>query len=57
MTKEKTEEINFYDYYGHLEKFGFEWKNVGPAVGVSETLEFKYTVELSSDKKKLIKKY
>ena len=55
-THKKKEEINFYDYYGHLEKFGFEWKIVVFTMGVCETLEFKYTVEFSSHKKKLIKK-
>ena len=34
--------MEFYDYHGHLEKFGFEW--------VGSSLAFKYTVELSSDK-------
>ena len=34
----------------HLEKFGFTWEN--------STIEFKYSVELSTDKKKkLIKEY
>ena len=56
LQTKKPEEINFYNYYGHLGKFGFDWKIAGSAVGVSETLEFKYTVEFSSDKKKLIKK-
>ena len=36
--------MDFYDYYGHLEKFGFEWKDTD--------LAFKYTVEFSSGKKK-----
>ena len=33
----------------HPEKFGFTREN--------STIEFKYSVELSTDKKKLIKKY
>ena len=33
----KTEEIDFDDNYGHLEKFGFEWKDTD--------LAFKYNVE------------
>ena len=43
QTKEKIEEADFYDYYGHLEKIRFEW--------VDTSLTFKYTAELSSDKK------
>ena len=43
----KPEEINFYDYYGHLERFRFEWNIVDFTVGACETLEFKYTVEFS----------
>ena len=43
----KPEEINFYDYYGHLKKFRFEWNILDFTVGVCETLEFKYTVEFS----------
>ena len=33
----------------HLEKFGFTWEN--------STIKVKYLVELSTDKKKLIKNY
>ena len=32
----------------HLEKFGFTWEN--------STIEFKYSVELSTDKKKINKR-
>ena len=42
QAKKTTEVINFYDYYDHMEKFGFEW--------VDTSLTCKYTVELSSDK-------
>ena len=56
LQTKKTEEINFYNYHDHLEKFGFEWEIVGSAVGISETLEFKYTIAFSPDKKKLVKK-
>ena len=42
--------VEFYNYYEHLEKFKFEWEN--------EPLEFKYSVELSTDKSQLtIKKW
>ena len=47
-TTKKQEEVEFYDYFLHLEKFGFEWQDA--------SIEFKYSVELSTDKKKLIKK-
>ena len=43
LQTEKPEEIDFYDYYGSLEKFGFKWEDTN--------LAFKYTVEFSSDKK------
>ena len=39
----KYEETSFYDYYTHLEKFGFEWEH--------DKLEFKYRVELVDDNK------
>ena len=39
LQTKKAEEIDFYDYYGHLEKFGFEWKD--------NNLAFKYTIEFS----------
>ena len=42
-TTKKQETIEFYDYYDHLERFGFTWKN--------DQLEFKYTVKLSAGKK------
>ena len=44
----KQETVDFYDYFDHLERFGFEWEEV--------QLHFKYSVKLSDDKKKLIKK-
>ena len=47
-TTKKKETAEFYDYYEHLERFGFSWKN--------DQLEFEYSVKLSADKKKLIKK-
>ena len=40
--------MEFYDYYDHLERFGFTWKN--------DQLEFEYSVKLLPVKKKLIKK-
>ena len=46
-TNEK-EVVEFYNYYLHLKKFGFEWE--------IPTLDFKYCVELSDDETKLIKK-
>lgn len=39
----------FYNYSEHLKKFQFEWED--------ENLKFKYSVELSTDKNKLIKKW
>ena len=46
--QKKQETIEFYDHYDHLERFGFTWKNNQP--------EFEYSVKLSVDKKKVIKK-
>ena len=46
LQTEKMEEISFYDYYGYLENFGFEWED--------KSLTSKYTVELH--KTKIIKK-
>ena len=46
LQTEKIQEISFYDYYGHLEKFGFEWED--------KSLIFKYTVEFSPDKTKIM---
>ena len=40
----KQEEIEFYYYRTHLEKFGFLW--------VENDLELRYFVELSTDQKK-----
>ena len=37
-----------YYYYKHLKDFGFEWEN--------KKLDFKYTITLSSDEKKVTKK-
>ena len=48
LQTEKIQEISFYDYYGHLEKFGFEWED--------KSLIFKYTVEFSPDKTKIMNK-
>ena len=45
---QKNEEIVFYNYYKHFKKFGFEWENT--------TIEFKFSIEVSKDEKKLIKK-
>ena len=46
-TRNKEEVVEFYNCYKHPEKFKFEWEN--------DPLEFKYSVELSTDKSKLIK--
>ena len=40
----KTEDFTFYDYVGHLEKFGYEWNKEG----------FKYEIKIKN--KKVIKK-
>ena len=42
-TTKKQETMEFYDYYDHLERFGFTWKN--------DQLEFEYSVKLSPVKK------
>ena len=47
-TTKKQETIDFYDYFDHLERFGFEWEEV--------QLQFKYSVKLSDDKTKINKK-
>ena len=47
VSTEKIEEVSFYDYHTHLEKFGFEWEN--------DKIEFKYKVELVDDNKFLKK--
>ena len=44
----KQETVDFYDYCDHLERLSFEWEEV--------QLQFRYSVKLSDDKKKLIKK-
>ena len=41
-TTTKKEEVEFYDYFLHLEKFGFEWQDA--------STKFKYSIELSTDK-------
>ena len=41
---QKTEDFTFYDYVGHLEKFGYEWNKEG----------FKYEIKIKN--KKIIKK-
>ena len=47
-TNEKNRRNRFYDYYEHLEKFGFERKDTD--------LTFKYNVYFDQTKKKLIKR-
>lgn len=47
-TTKKIETVEFYEYYFHLENFGFEWNF--PDLG------FKYSVTLSKDKKTILKK-
>ena len=42
-TTNKQEEVEFYNYFLHLEKFGFEWRDAN--------IEFEYSTELSTDKK------
>ena len=44
ITTKKQEEVKFYNYFLHLEKFGFEWQDA--------SIEFKYSVELSTGKKR-----
>ena len=44
LTTKKNEEIEFYSYFEHLKKFGFVWEY--------SLLDFRYSVELSKDKKK-----
>ena len=44
----KNEEVEFYNYMSHLEKYKFEWEDT--------ELAFKYSMELQSDRSKLIKK-
>ena len=45
---QKNETVEFYNYELHLEKFGFEYADA--------KLGFLYTVKMSTDKKKLIRK-
>ena len=47
-TTTKNEEIIFGNYYKHLKKFGFKWENA--------TIDFKFSIKLSTDKKKTDKK-
>ena len=47
-TTKKQEEVEFYNYSLHLEKFVFLWQDT--------SLEFRYSVVLSTDKKKINKK-
>ena len=47
-TTTKKQEVESYDYFLHLEKFGFEWQDA--------SIEFKYSVELSTNNKKKINK-
>ena len=47
-TTKKNEEIEFYNYFQHLQKFGFVWEYL--------LLDFRYSIELSKDQKKLIRK-
>ena len=47
-TTKKNEEIEFYNYFQHLQKFGFVWEY--------SQLDFRYSIELSKDQKKLIRK-
>ena len=42
-TTKKDERVEFYDYMQHLDNFDFTWKN--------SAIKFKYSVELSTDKK------
>ena len=44
---EKNEDILLYNYYEHLKKFGLEWENTA--------IDFKFSLNLSKDEKKLIK--
>ena len=45
----KNEEVEFYGYMSHVEKYNFAWEYT--------ELAFKYSVKLSSDKSKLIKTF
>ena len=47
-TTKKQQEVEFYNYMLHLEKYGFRWEDT--------SLEFKYSVRPSTNKKGLIKK-
>ena len=47
-TTKNKENVEFCNYIQHLEKYGFVWEH--------STLEFKYSVEFSKDKNKLIRK-
>ena len=47
-TTKKQEEVEFYNYMFHLEKYGPGWED--------NNLELKYLIRLSTDKKEIIKK-
>ena len=47
-TTKKNEEIEFYNYFQHLQMFGFVWEHFA--------ISFRHSIELSTDKLKLIKK-
>ena len=47
-TAKKNEEIEFYNYILHLQKIGFVWGHLA--------INLRYSIELSKDKLKLIKK-
>ena len=40
--------MEFYNYFQHLQKSGFAWEHF--------PINFRYSIELAADKKKLIKK-
>lgn len=48
-TNGKNEDISFYNYYDHLKNFGFQCEN--------DMLDYKFSINLSKDEKKLIKKW
>ena len=41
--------MELYNYFQHLQKFGFVWEHI--------PINFRYSIEHSADKKKLIKKW
>ena len=44
IQQQKSKTIEFYDYFYHLEKFGFEWNHNRPRL--------RQSVKLSADQKK-----